>query len=233
MPSSHIFGNASANITGSGNPVTGSMTVMDGDTVLGLVICVGSATLRTGGAPTFQGRAFTQRDQTRQAAASPETSVEIWELLNPPVGAGTVSIPNAGSLTLHCRAASARSSTGASEFNAGNGATGTSTNPAASVTTTTDGCFILAIVGSGAQTWAPSARTGVQIHDTDHGAFGSGAQYVLQNTAGAQSMGWTFATSEDWAVTVAAWAPAKGPMRLNNYQQVSAGDGMSVAEKIR
>lgn len=231
--STHTFGALTAQASSTTNPRVLSVVVADGDTVLVVPVVVESATLRTGGAPTYAGRTMLQAGATQQPAASPETSVELWYLLNPPVGTANVSVPNAGVLTVRVAGVTGRSSTGASEFNVANGANNTSTNPTASVTTTKDGCFIVSVVGSGATTWAPSARDGTQLWDTDHGADGSGAQYLLQTSAGAQAAGWTFGTSDDWAVCVGAWAPAKGPMTMENYRAVSAGSGMSVSERIR
>jgi hypothetical protein len=232
MPATHAYGSNSTHTSSTANPITVSFTSY-GDSVLVLMLTIAGTTLRTGGSPTYAGKLMEQAGSTQQAASSPETSVELWYLENPPYGASTVSLPNAGSLTIWPIVASGRSTTGSSAFDVAGGGNGTSTNPTASVDTTEPGCIIFAAVGSGAQTWAPSARSGTQIFDTDNGTYGDGEQYLLQANAGTQAMGWTFATSEDWAVVVAAFKPTKGPMRVNNYQFVKVGDGMSCAEKIR
>ena len=99
MPS-HSFGALTAQASGTQNPRTLSVTVAAGDTVLVVPIVVASATLRTGGDPSYNSRALTQMGTTQQAASSPETSVELWYLLNPPVGTANISVPNAGTLTV-------------------------------------------------------------------------------------------------------------------------------------
>lgn len=225
----HSFGNSSSHGSSASNPVTVSFTPVEGSTVLVLMICVGGGTDRTGGAPTFNGMTMVQAGTNQKAAASPETVVEMWYLLNPPIATKTISIPNSGSLTLFTTIATGKAEAGkGSDLDVTNGANGTSTNPTASVTTTANGDIIFSIVGTGAQTWAPSARDGTQIFDTDNGAFGDGEQYLLQANAGAQAMGWTFGTSDDWAIVVAAF---KETIRVNlpNYQTVKVGNGMSAS----
>ncbi len=206
VQAAHTF-DTKLRITGATSPVAANYTAAAGSTVLVLGIVTGGNVARAGGAPTYNGVALTQADSTRQAAASPETIVELWYLLNPPTGSAlSISIPNTGTKSLFAEASTFKAQTGyISLLDVANGNTGTSTNPTASVTTTTNGDTIVAVVGSGAQTWAPSARSGTQLADTDDGNFGDGHQYLLQTNAGAQAMSWTFGTSEDWAEVVASF----------------------------
>ncbi len=194
-------------ITGSTSPVAANYTAAAGSTVLVLGIVTGGNAARAGGAPTYNGVALTQADSTRQAASAPETVVEQWYLLDPPTGSAlSISIPNTGTKSLYAEASTYKAQSGyISQLDVANGGTSTSTNPTTSVTTTVNGDTIVAIVGSGAQTWAPSARSGTQLADTDEGNFGDGSQYLLQTNAGAQAMSWTFGTSEDWAEVVVAF----------------------------
>lgn len=229
----HTFGQASAHASGNTNPVNVTFATVQGETVLVLMFIVAGATNRTGGSPTFGGFIMTQANTTQKAASGPETSAEMWYLLNPPIGSNTLSIPNAGSLTIwHTIATGKAKPGGRSAFDVANGANATSANPTASVTTTEDGDIIFSVVGTGAQTWNPSAQNGTIISNNDNGAFGDGFQYLLQATLGTQAMGWTFGTSEDWAVVVAAFKEVP-PVQFHNYMAVKAGDGISVSEKIR
>lgn len=209
----HTFGNNSSRGSSASSPNTIAFTPAAGSTALWLGIVYDGTTARTGGAPTFLGLTLTQGSTNQQAAASPETTVESWYLENPPILAGTVTIPNTGTLTLRTVVATAIAATGfTSKFDLAAAATGTSTNPSVSITTTVNGAAIFAVVGSGAQTWAPSARSGTQLFDTDFGNTGDGFQYLLQPTAGAQAMSWTFGTSEDWAAIAVAFKEVAIPL---------------------
>lgn len=231
----HTFGKNSTRTSGTANPITtATFTIERGETVLVLLLKVVGATDRTGGAPTFAGLTMTQASTTQKAAASPEASAELWYLLDPPVGSWTASIPNAGSLTIFYTLATGKAKAGGkSAFDVAAGANGTSTNPApGSVTTTEDGAIGFAVVATGAQTWAPSARAGTQIADTDDGAHGGGEQYHLQATRGATNLNWTFGTSDDWGA-VAVYFKEIPPVSFNNYLAARADSGISVAERIR
>jgi hypothetical protein len=149
---------------------------------------------------------MTQAGTTHQAAASPESSVEIWYILNPPQGSQTISVPNSGTLNVRFTAIGGTSSTGVAVFDSADGGENTSTNPADTITTGADGCLIVGVVGNGATTWAPTAQTGTSVYDVDFGNLGGSVQYFNQTNAGAQSVGWTFGSaSEDWNIASAAF----------------------------
>lgn len=231
----HTLGQTISQANGTSNPMGANITINDQDTVLVAMIVTASATLRTGGSPTYAGKVMTQAGSTQQAASAPETSVELWYLLQPPVGTSTVSVPNSGGLTVRIVLATGRSQTGGSALDVAGGNTGTSTNPTATISTLKDGDIIFSVVGTGATTWQPSLRNGNQIQDSDNGANGMGTQYILQYTSGSTDGGWTFGTSDDWAICMAAFKTASAPLNINNYkfaESVSAGV-ISVTEKIR
>ena len=187
-------------------PYTFNYTCGAGTTVLVLSIVVGGTTARAGGAPTYNAVALTQADQNRQ---STETFAELWFLLNPPTGSSLqVSIPNTGTAKyLSPVASSYKAQTGwRSALRTANGSTGTSTNPTGpTLTGLAIGDVIIAVVGSGANTWAPTARTGTQLYDRDDGTYGNGAQYLIKTDANNTAMSWTFGTSDDWAICEAAF----------------------------
>jgi hypothetical protein len=231
----HTFGKSSSRTSGIGNPITtAAFSIVTGETVVVLLLKTVGATSRAGGSPVFAGVAMTQANSTQKAAAAPEASCELWYLVNPPFGSFTATIPNTGSLTIFYTFATGKAKAGGrSAFDVAGGANGTSTNPApGSVTTTEDGDIGFAICATGAQTWAPSARAGTQIADTDDGTDGGGEQYHLQATAAAIDLSWTFATSDDWGA-VSAYFKEVPPPNLNNYMGVRADSGISVTEKIR
>jgi len=209
--------------TGTTNPVTISVTTTANDHVMVLCLVVASATQRTGGTPTFNGVNMTQAGTTAQAASAPETSVEIWYLFNPDITTANVSIPNAGGLTIRRDVSCYKSTTG--KFKVGTAGTnsGTSTNPSLSVNVPYDDSVWISAVGTGATTWAPSAQDGTILYNTDHGANGMGSQYGIKATSGTQSMGWTEASNDDWAIVGISFAADQAPtVSLNSPADASS-----------
>jgi len=207
------------------NPYTFSYTCGSGTTLFVLSIVVGGTTARAGGAPTYNGVPLTQADQNRQ---STETFAELWYLLNPSTGSAyQVSIPNTGGKYLSPVASSYKAATGyISALRTANGGTGTSTNPTGpTLTGLASGDVIVAVVGTGATTWAPTARTGVQLYDRDDGTYGNGAQYLIKTDGNNVAMGWTFATSDDWAICEAAFKEVLAPQEYSR----SASQSITVA----
>ncbi|HSX45369.1 MAG TPA: hypothetical protein VLF39_04685, partial [Candidatus Saccharimonadales bacterium] len=223
----HIF-DTNLRFTGATSPLASNYTCGAGSTVLVLGIVTGGSTARAGGAPTYNGVALTQAGSTQKAAASPETVVEMFYLLAPPTGSSlSISVPNTGTASLFVQASTYKSGTGISALDIATGGNNTGTNPLVAITTGSDGCAIVAVVGSGAQTWAPSARNGTQLNDTDDGSFGDGNQYLMQSAHGAQNMGWTFGTSEDWAIVVAAFKETL-VVNVNNTSAVTESVSLNV-----
>src|SRR3989338_4909519 len=222
----HTF-DTSARFTGATNPLASNYTSGAGSTVLVLSIVAGG-TNRAGTAPTYNGVALTQAVAPVRYATGGEASVELWYLINPPTGAAySISIPNTGLVTLYVVASTYKAQSGyTSALDVVNTGTGASTNPSASVTTTAAGDVIFAGIGAGAQAWVPTGRTGIQLYDVDNGAFGDGSQYILQASAGAQAMSWTFGTSDDWAIAVAAFKEvvALPTVQWNSASQASANE---------
>jgi hypothetical protein len=193
-----------ANTTVNGTTITFNYTCGAGTTVL--VLCFIYANGTRSGAPTYNGVPLTQADITRYAASSPEARAELWYLLAPPTGSSLqFSIANANGLAMAFHVSSYKAAAGrASALDVTNGATGTSTNPTASVTTTVDGDVLVSVVASGLNSWAPSPQDGTVIYNDDNGTWGGGSQYYLQATLGTKAMGWTAAT-EDWGLCVASF----------------------------
>lgn len=215
----------------SGNPVTFNYTCGSGATLLVLTIVTGGSADRTGGAPTYNGVALSQADQNRKAASGPETVVELWYLFNPPTGASyQISIPDTNNVYITCEASSYKAASGyTSALRTAGGATGTSTNPTGPTHTgLAAGDVIVAVVGNGATTWAPSGRTGVQLYDVDDGQYGDGAQYLIKTDGNNQALSWTFGTSEDWAIVSAVFRENPLPIAPS----LAAGRGASAAPTV-
>jgi hypothetical protein len=216
----HTFGTNSAHASGATDPVTFSFTVDAADTLLVLMIRVVGASDRTGGAPTYAGQTLTQVDIPRKATVGPESSAELWYLLDPPAGTADVSIPNSATQTIWHMAATGRAQSGfTSALDGASGGQGTTANPTpGDIMTTVDGDIGFAIVAAGAATWAPSAQTGTVLNNTDDGPNGTGRQYHLQATAGTVNLGWTFGTADDWGAVGAYFKEvASGAAQRFNY----------------
>jgi hypothetical protein len=228
----HTFGTTVlARSSAATSPITRSATTATGDTCMVLVLKGVGSTNRAGGAPTWNGVAGVQANSTQKAAASPEASQEIWywTVTDTGLSIGTADfvIPNTGSITVYSSAYTGRAGVGmTSAFDVAIGNNATSTNPTTTaLVPTVNGAIIFAAVASGAQTWAPGARTGTQLFDTDDGANGGGAQYLLQATAGAQVMSWAFGTSEDYGAVAVAFKEVTPPasVLISQYRQTGRG----------
>jgi hypothetical protein len=207
----------------AGNPITFTYEVLPGVSVLALLMKVAGATNRAGGSPTLGSTAFTVRAGVVKAAASPETSVEYWDVLNPVPGDYTITVPNTGALTIFITMVEARGGTGV--LRQVSSSNGTSTNPTPGSVTMQDPGIVFAIVGSGAQTWNPSAQVGTIIANTDDGTHGGGEQYLLTEVPGGVTLSWTFGTSEDWGAIAVGYTEL--PVnQLENYKAIK-GVGMS------
>lgn len=221
----HTFDTKYQGARANTNPYTFSYTCGSGTTLFVLSIVVGGTTARAGGAPTYNSVAMTQADQNR-IASSGETVAELWYLLSPPTGSAyTVSIPNTGAVYLSPVASSYKSATGQSALKTANGGTGTSTNPTGpTLTGLVSGDVIIAVVGTGAQTWAPTGRTGTQLYDRDDGSYGNGAQYLIKTDSTNVAMGWTFGTSDDWAICEAAFKEVTNTAPVNGAGSITDMD---------
>lgn len=226
----HTFGRtAIAHTSSAGNPISVSLTVQPGETVVVVSLKVRGATNRAGGSLTWGPYTLVQANSTQKAATTPECSAELWYLLNPAPGTFNLIIPNTGALTVFYGVDTARAAAGGkSVFRAANGGNNTSTNPTPGAAAASAGAIMFAIVATGATTWAPSAQAGTIINNTDDGADGTGRQYSLRATTGNFTLNWTFATSDDWGAVVASFDEVP-PSQFNNFMGVSVGDGMSCA----
>jgi len=214
----HTFDN-NLRFSGSTNPLTSNYTCGANAKLLVLGIVTGGSTQRSGGAPTYNGVALTQADETRQYSVNPECSCELWYLTEPDVGsAEEISIPNPSSLTLHVQASSYNVTAGyTSGLDVVGGSSGTSASPSISVTPTLDGAVIVGVLGSG-EDFIPTANSGTELNTTDDGLYADANQYTLQATAGAIATSWTTQTygagvygggiyngDDDWCMCVAAF----------------------------
>lgn len=244
----HARTNLLARASSAGNPITRAVTLPAGQTVLALLLK--GVVTRAGGAPTLSGGdpvtgavTFVQANSTQQAATSPEASAELWYAVPTQpgpnafnAGSFTLTIPNTGAITVFStlESGSMDGGGGRSVFDGANGANNTAANPSpGAVTVVSDDEIAWAITAGGWTTWAPSAQTGTAIANTDDGAHGGGEQYVIAPAIGSHTLGWTFATSDDWGA-VAAYFRGVGAATANNFLGLRSGDGVSCgAARVR
>jgi hypothetical protein len=222
--------------TGTANPLTSAQALLMGEAVFGLMIKARGAADRTGGAPTWNGRTFTQVGTTQKAAASPEASAELWVLLNETPGSGLISIPNAGSLTLHVQPAMLKAGSRVCSLGQSFTGNGTSTNPTPGTAPSAlpDVAAFLSIAVSGATNFSPAVPTSANatlITANDDGADGGATLYSVSQSMGGDDLGFTFGTSDDWGCVAGMFLEES--INLNNYKHVRADSGISVAERTR
>ena len=208
----HTF-DTSVRVAGStANPVTTSLTPGATATILVVGISVPGNTTRAGGAPTFGGITMLQAGTT-QASGGGISQAELWYLSDPPTGAAaTLSVPNAGALNLAVVASTYSAAPGLrSVLNVTAQASGNSTNPTVSLTTTAPGCALVSVV-SGSIGALTAGRT--LIFTGLVGTVRYGAEYNLQAAAGTLAMNWT-ATTGRWATVAASFMEvSRNSMRM-------------------
>ena len=200
-----------AQAVSTSDPVTQSITCASSVRLLVVMITVGGATTRTGGAPTYNGTALTQASITTYYATSPETNIEMWYLINPPTGSAyTVSVPNNGSLDVSLITSRFSPALGASvAFIDAQSNTGASTAPGSA--THSDYHYedlMVAMFGSGSDSTATYC-TGTQlINQQEHGTYIAGAayrQFSFMTIPTAYNISWGNLGNEDWAVVSAVF----------------------------
>ena len=168
------------------------------------MVLYAGTTARTGGDPTYNSVALTQC-QSRQGVT--ETSVEMWYMLSPPVGSAlTVNVPNGNGVTMWVYVASGNAASGNLIALDASGVTATTgSSPTVSVTTLTAGALIFAVVATGDNGFAPTARTGTSLYEEDIAAYGGAGQYYVKADTGVQAMSWTETTSDDYGAIAVAF----------------------------
>jgi hypothetical protein len=217
----HTIGSLPARASSSSNPITVAQAVSYGESVMVVMLKTVGSTDRAGAAPSWNGTSLVQANSTQKAATSPEAGAELWYLLNPGNGAGTLTIPNTGSATIYYQVAFGKSATGRSKFNAASGGNATSTNPTpGAIASALAGDIVFAITAGGWTTWNPSSQAGTSISNDDDGAHGGGTQYSIRGSNGSFDLNWTFGTSDDWGAVAAAFSEEPNPSPGAFYRKV-------------
>lgn len=225
----HTYRQIIAHTTSSGNPISqASVVVSPGDTVLCLTLKVAGATNRAGNAPTIGPYTFVNRGGVQKAAASPEASAELWDVLNPAPGTYTLTIPNTGALSISYGLDAGQAAAGwATDFDAVAATNNTGTNPSpGALERSRSGNITFCIIATGAQTWAPSAQVGTNINNTDDGAHGTGRQYSIGGP-GSHTLSYTFGTSDDYGIIASSYKEVPAT-NFPNYPKFKVGNNLIV-----
>jgi hypothetical protein len=220
------------------DPVTGSIAIGIGDTLVVALILNSGGTPRTGGAPTFGTYTMSQADTSRAGLTSPEITCEMWYItasgINQPTITDTdISLPNTNGGRTVIDLVSAKTAPGKTsilQVATGSAVATTSTNPYCKITPTAGSNIIFEVVADGANTWNPTARTAIftNINDNDIGNYGGGMQYAITNSTSIITGSWTFGTAEDWGVVMAAFGETNAPIYTKDVTQAQTSDNVTL-----
>lgn len=227
----HSFGGVRlARASSIGNPITVNVTTVAGDTVIWLPLKVVGAVDRAGGAPTLNGLPLTSATSVPQkAVVTPEASLEVWYLSDPPIGTFSLVIPNTAGLTVFRHVTAAQASSGrTSRLRGVSSAALTAVNPSPGAIDCQSGDIVAASVAGGWTTWAPTAQAGTVILNVDDGVHGEGAQYSIRTSDGPFALGWTLNVSDDWGAIAVAFREVRVQVIPSALRQAGTHDTPSI-----
>lgn len=166
--------------------------------------------VRTFSSVTYGGVALTQvASVALEQSLATKLQASIWFLIAPATGSNDLAITMSGNTAIAVHACVFEGVAQATPKDKEAAATSAgSTTPGASVTApTTDGQVVIAgQVHEGIN--ASAVNTGTALQDVDQGAWNHSSAYVIQTTAGAQTIDWTNAESLNWAAAIASFKAA-------------------------
>lgn len=226
----HTFDNK-ARLTGTATTLTTSYTCGSGTTLLTVAIVNSIPTNFSparnqyiNSSPVMYNNIGLSAVYTEKTKSDYETSVELWYLTNPPIGTYTLQISNPNNVPVQAVISSYKAQAGYStilvDWRYDYGATA---NPSILSVSWQSGDVIIAVVGSGADAWAPTGRTGIQLYDVDNGNFGDGTQYYIPTSSGSGNIGWTFSTADDWQMLLGVFREVQPAQTspINSIQKFS------------
>lgn len=178
-----------------------SIACATGTTLLWVGIVISGTTARSGGSPTYNSVALSTAQTKINAGGTAEECAETWFMTDPPVGTYNIVVPNTAGLSIAIIAANAIGADGYTAVLDATSATQSSgPSPISTITTSTANTLVFSLIGDGANTWAPTSRSAIQLYDWDAGNQGLGAQYRTATVATAITCSWGFATAEDYII---------------------------------
>lgn len=218
--------------TGSSDPTDVTYTCGSGATLLVLLIVGAGTTLRTGGNPTYNGVEMTLGDTNYNA----ETFCEFYYMLDPPTGSAlTIRIQNDNARTIFGCAASFKAASGyTTQLRTCSKTSGTTANPGGpTMTGLATGDVIVSILGTGDNTFAPSAQTGTVLYTYDPAAYGMGSQYYITPDTADRSLTWTEATADDWQTVCTSFKEVaiNYTLTMSNASLSSKSDNIVLAQQ--
>jgi len=215
-------------VAGTTSPYTWNHTVASGCSLLLAGIAVGGTAAATGTAScTFAGQTMTLVARVGSGGAAANGLAILYALASPPSGTGSVSFTHQG--TAFDKEGGSASFLGSGTLPAGVAASGTTGQPAISLTNTPDGSLCVDLVVNGSPIIAPTAGQTQFWRTNNNGgtAGGNGGMSDKPGGGGATvSMGWS-ASADFWgevAVTIpysAGTTPVPPPHPVTVRQAVA------------
>ncbi len=144
--------------------------------------------------------------EIRSDGNSNNARTSLWYMVNPPVGTADVVITVGLVETLTAGSISLTGVNQTNPINVHNGATGSSTAPAVTLTTTNDETWIVDVVGASDGAMAAGAGQIERWEDVTGSTSGAGST-EFTSSDGTYAMTWSYAASTNWAISAVALNP--------------------------
>jgi len=228
---------ASSSTSGSAASFTFAHTASGGGRLLVVGVTIRTDAAQNVSSVTYAGSALTF---VRADAVGGSVRAEVWYRVAPATGSNDVIVTLSASAKA---AAGAISFTGVDQttpVDAQNGATGTSVTPRVTVTSVTDGAWVVDALafrstGAGAPTGNPGAGQTQRWNQYTEGGGsatnirGKGSTEGPRTPAGAVVMDWSVSASVDWAISGIAIRPADYRLTAqHDFTAVPAGEAYDV-----
>lgn len=180
----------------------------DSDAVGIILSIVYPGAARTGGAPTIGGVTATEHSASPLAVS--ETNSEMWYVIGSYAALANVaiSIPNTANRPLSFEVISFAASSGSAALDvSGSDSASPGTTPQPSLTTTADGAFIYARLGSGRADVVDVTETLTLTNEFDQGNWMTSGQYLNQTLLGLENCTWN-QVSDDYTALSFGFKPS-------------------------
>ena len=236
-PSGTIAFDASSSTSGSSASFTFAHTTSGANRLLVVGVAIRTDAGQTVTSITYSGVALTF---VRADTFAASVRSELWYRIAPATGSNSVVVTLSASAKAAVGAISLTGVTQTAPVEAQNGATGTSATPTETVTTVTDGAWVIDALafrstGAGTPTGNPGAGQTQRWSQYNEGGGtatnirGKGSTEGPRSPAGAVVMDWALAASVDWAVSGIAVQPGDEAITVrHDFAAVPAGDAYDV-----
>ncbi len=236
-PTGTIAFDASSSTSGSAASFTFAHATTGANRLLVVGVAIRTDAGQTVTSITYSGSALTF---VRADTLAASVRSELWYRIAPATGSNNVVVTLSASAKAAVGAISLTGVAQTAPVDAQNGATGTSATPTETVTTVTDGAWVVDALafrstGAGTPTGNPGGGQTQRWSQYNEGGGtatnirGKGSTEGPRSPAGAVVMDWALAASVDWAVSGIAVQPADDAITVrHDFAAVPAGDAYDV-----